>query len=140
MIFCTQHSSLINMSNTTNLSDSSQHVQRGITSIITWFSVSQITTFRKHFSVISPFITCPEFATSVTRRVPLVEQELSSLPELLSSYHILVGLVLLDLEFSVQYFVDRCLSFFIWPLCCLFFFDSRILTTPLAFANSSCYL
>ena len=37
-------------------------------------------------------------------------------------------------------FVDRCLSFctfFFWPLCCLFFFDIRILITPLVFTNSS---
>ena len=27
------------------------------------------------------------------------------------------------------YFVDRCLSFFFWPLCCLYFFDLRILIT-----------
>jgi hypothetical protein len=26
-------------------------------------------------------------------------------------------------------FVDRCLSFFFWPLCCLVFFDIRILIT-----------
>ena len=37
-------------------------------------------------------------------------------------------------------FVDRCLSFCIfsfWPLCCLFFFDIRILITPLVSSNSS---
>jgi hypothetical protein len=28
-------------------------------------------------------------------------------------------------------FIDRCLSFFFWPLCCLFFFDIRILIAPL---------
>jgi hypothetical protein len=36
-------------------------------------------------------------------------------------------------------FVDRCLSFctfFFWPLCCLFFFDIRILITPLESSNS----
>ena len=27
------------------------------------------------------------------------------------------------------YFVDRFLSFFFWPLCCLYFFDLRILIT-----------
>ena len=30
------------------------------------------------------------------------------------------------------------LYFFFWPLCCLFFFDIRILTTPLVSSNSSC--
>ena len=34
-------------------------------------------------------------------------------------------------------FVDRCLSFIFWPLCCLFFFDLRILITPLVYSNSS---
>jgi hypothetical protein len=29
------------------------------------------------------------------------------------------------------------LYFFFWPLCCLFFFDLRILTTPLVSSNSS---
>ena len=37
-------------------------------------------------------------------------------------------------------FVDRCfflLSFFFWPLCCLFFLGLRILITPLVSSNSS---
>ena len=33
-------------------------------------------------------------------------------------------------------FVDRCLSFFFWPLCCLSF-DIRILITSLVSSNSS---
>ena len=41
-------------------------------------------------------------------------------------------------------FVDRCLSFctfsfFFWTLRCLFFFDIRILITPLVSSNSSLY-
>ena len=35
-------------------------------------------------------------------------------------------------------FVGRCLSF-CWPLCCLFFFDIRILITHLVSSNSSYY-
>jgi len=38
-------------------------------------------------------------------------------------------------------FVDRCLFFcffFFWPLCCLFFFDTWVLITPLVSSNSSC--
>jgi hypothetical protein len=38
-------------------------------------------------------------------------------------------------------FVDRCLSFstfFLWPLCCLFFFDIRIMIAPLVSSNSFC--
>jgi hypothetical protein len=34
-------------------------------------------------------------------------------------------------------FVDRCLYFFFWPLCCLFFCDIRILITPLVSSKSS---
>ena len=40
-------------------------------------------------------------------------------------------------------FVDRCLSFcpfLFWPLHCLFFFDVRILITPLVSSNSSYYI
>ena len=34
-------------------------------------------------------------------------------------------------------FVDRFVFFFFWPLCCLFFFDLRILVTPLVSSNFS---
>jgi hypothetical protein len=34
-------------------------------------------------------------------------------------------------------FVDRCLSFWFWPLSCLSFLDLRILITPLVSSNSS---
>ena len=37
-------------------------------------------------------------------------------------------------------FVDRCLSFFCWPLCCLVFFGLRNLITPLVSSNSSSIL
>ena len=32
--------------------------------------------------------------------------------------------------------VDRCLSFFFWPLCCLSFFDLRILITSLWYLHT----
>ena len=65
----------------------------------------------------------------VTRRMSLVEQELLTVPEHLSSplvfneVHVTRSLVL------CVCFVDRCLTFcpFFWPLCCLSFFDLRIL-------------
>ena len=38
--------------------------------------------------------------------------------------------------YSIFDFVDRCLSFFVWPLCCLFF-GLRIRFTPLISSNSS---
>ena len=48
------------------------------------------------------------FVTRITRRVPLVEQELLTLPEHLSSLPVLVGFVLLVLCVC---FIDRCLCF-----------------------------
>jgi hypothetical protein len=42
-------------------------------------------------------MTYYRFGTRLTRRVPLVEQELTTLPEHLSSPPFLVGFVLLDL-------------------------------------------
>ena len=69
------------------------------------------------------FITVTRSVTRLIRRVPLVEQEL---PEHLSSPPVFSGIL----------FVDRCSSFFSWPLCCLPFL--RILITPLVSSNSSC--
>ena len=37
---------------------------------------------------------------------------------------------------KTEYFVDRCLSFFFWSLCCLSFY-LQILTSPLVSSNSS---
>ena len=79
------------------------------------------------------------FLTRITRRVPLVEQELFTLlvhlrlPPFFSGNRITRSLVL------CVCFVDRCLSlctFFSWPLCCLSF-DLRILITPLVSSDSS---
>jgi hypothetical protein len=44
-----------------------------------------------------------EFVTRLTRRVPLVEQKLLTLPEHLSSPRFLVGFVLLDLLFICMF-------------------------------------
>ena len=100
-----------------------------------------------------------EFVTKLTRRVPLVEQELLILPEHLSSPPVLVGfaydegysrnaLCTLNLISTFYYLILSficmlCRSlfvhlyFFFWPLCCLFFFDIRILIAPLVSSNSS---
>jgi hypothetical protein len=81
------------------------------------------------------------FVTRLIRRVPLVEQELLTLPEHLSSPPVFSGvrvtrsLVLYTCLFCRSLFV--LLYFFFWPLCCLFFFDIRILITPLVSSNSS---
>ena len=54
-----------------------------------------------------------------------MEQELSTLPEHLSSPPVFSGVRVTGSLFLYVCFVDRCLScctFFFWTLCCLFFF------------------
>ena len=60
------------------------------------------------------------YLTRLTRRVSLVEQELLILPEHLTLFPVFSGLVLIDLYFFVQRFVDSfvLLCFFLLPLCC----------------------
>ena len=99
--------------------------------------------------VISTWRTFPHlwltlgFETRVTRQRSLVEQELNPLPEHLisppvfSEVHVPLSLVL------CVCFVDRYLFFYyflFWPLCCLFFFDVRILFTPLISSSDSSWL
>jgi hypothetical protein len=76
------------------------------------------------------------FVTRLTRLVPLVEQELPTLPEHLSSPPVFSGARGTRFLVLCVCFLDRCLHFFFWPLCCLFF-DIRILITPLVSSNSS---
>ena len=80
------------------------------------------------------------FLSRLTRRVSLVEEELLTFPEHLSSAPVFIAVrVTRSLALCVC-FVERCLScclFFLWPLCCLSF-DLRILITPLISSNSSC--
>jgi hypothetical protein len=61
--------------------------------------------------------------------VPLVAQELLSFPEHLSSLSVLSGVSVSRCFAWCVCFVDRCLSFFYWSLCCLCLFDLRILIT-----------
>ena len=77
----------------------------------------------------------------------LVEQDLLNLPEHKSSSHVLVGFELLNLQFYVYVlqivicpFVlfHLAISYILYQIpCCLFFFDLRILITPLVSSNSS---
>ena len=71
------------------------------------------------------------FVTRLTRRVPLVEQELHTLPEHPNSPPIFSGVRVTRSLVLYVFFVDRFLYFFFWSLCCLFFFDIRILITSL---------
>ena len=79
------------------------------------------------------------FVTTITRHVPLVELELLTPREHLSSPPVFSG-VRVTWSFALCVcFVYRCLSIylFLWPLCCLFFFDLRIRITSLVSSNSS---
>ena len=80
------------------------------------------------------------FVTRLPRWVPLVEQELITLPEHLSSPPVFSGV---RVTWSFVLYVYFCRSLFVllliffWPLCCLFFFDMRILINTLVYSNSS---
>ena len=80
------------------------------------------------------------FVSRLTRRVPLVEQELPTLPEHLSSPPVFNGVCVIR---SLVLYVMFCrslfflLSFLFWSLCGLFFFDIRILITLLVSPDSS---
>jgi len=91
------------------------------------------------FPVLSSFMTYHRIVTRLIRRVPVVEQELPTLPEHLSSPLVFGGVRVTRSLVLCVCFVDRCLSFctFILPLCCLFFFDLQIMITPLVSSNSS---
>jgi len=73
--------------------------------------------------------------TRLTRRLSLVEQELLTLPENPSSHPVISGIRVTRSLILCVCFVDRCLSLFFWPLCCLSF-DLRILITLLVSSNS----
>jgi len=89
--------------------------------------------------VVSTSLLLNGLKTRVTRRVPLVEQALLSLPEHLSSHPVFSGVRVTRSLVLCVCFVDRWLSFcaFFWPLYCLFFFDLWILITPFVSSNSS---
>jgi hypothetical protein len=78
--------------------------------------------------------------TKVIRRMLLVEQELPTLPEHMSLPPVFSAVrVARSFVFCVVFcrlwFV--LLFFFYWPLCCLPFFDLRLLITPLVSLNYS---
>ena len=84
-----------------------------------------------------------EFITILTGHVPLVEQELPTLLDHLSSHSVFSRIRVTLSVGSCVCFVDRCLSFCTFsslflPLCCLFFFYIRFLIIHLVSSNSSC--
>ena len=75
------------------------------------------------------------FVTRLTRRVPLVEQGLLTLPEHLSSLPVFCGVRITQ---SLVLYVFFC-TFYFGHCVYLFFFDIRILITPLVSSNSPYY-
>ena len=82
------------------------------------------------FPFLFSFIIITGFVTMVARRVPLLEQELPTLPEHLSSSPVLSCV---RVVWSLVFCVVLCRSLFlIFPLsCCLYFFHLRLLITNL---------
>jgi hypothetical protein len=68
-------------------------------------------TCRKHFPILSPFMTYHRFVTRLTLRVSLVERELLTLPEHLSSPPVYIGVRVTRSFVLYVCFVGRCLSF-----------------------------
>jgi hypothetical protein len=69
-------------------------------------------TCRKHFPVLSSFMTCHMFVTRLTWRVPLVEQKLLTLLEHLSSSLVFNGV---RVTRSLVLYVSFCRSLFVRP-------------------------
>ena len=99
-------------------------------------SVSQMTTEMFHFP--QPWLITG-FVTRLTRLVPLVEQELLTLPEHLSWLPVFSGVPVTRSLVLCVCFVDHCWAVFtfFFTLCCVFFFYIQILITPLVPSNSS---
>ena len=104
-------------------------------------SVPQMTTdmfcFSNQYPVLSSFMTYHQFVIRVTQWVLLVQQELLSLPEHLSSPLVFSWVcVARSSVFCVMFCrsLFLLLFFFFWPLYCLSFYDLQIPTTPLVFS------
>ena len=65
-----------------------------------------------------------------------MEQILPTLPEHMSSPPIFSGVRVTRSLVLYVCIVDHCLYLFSWPLCCLFFFDIRILITSLSYLQT----
>ena len=74
-------------------------------------SFTVATTCRKHFTVLSSFMTYHGVVTRLTRWVSLVEQELLTFSEHLSSSPVFSGVRVTRSLVLCICFVDRCLSF-----------------------------
>ena len=86
--------------------------------------------------------SCLIFWPCIFLTMSLVEQEMPTLPEHMSSPPVFSWVRVTRSLALYLCFVDRCLSFctFFWPLCCLFFFYIRILISPFVSSNPSRWL
>ena len=107
-------------------------------------SVSPMTTkcstCRKHFPILSSFMTYHR-ACNWTNTTSVTSRTGTAYPSGARGFTPSFSGVRVT-RFYVC-FVDRCLflcTFFFLPLCCLFFFDIRIMINPLVSSNSSCYI
>ena len=98
----------------------SHHFESFTVATMTWLTVMEYlchkwpricSTCRKHFPVLSSLVTYHWFVTRLTRRVPLVEQKLITLPEHLSSPPVFGRVRVTRSLVLCVCFVDRCLSF-----------------------------
>ena len=93
-------------------------------------------TCRKHFPVLSSFTICNQINTTgatsgAGTAYPSVAPEFTLSLQWGSCYSIFSFICMLCRSLFVLLFI------FFWPLCCLFFFNIRILITPLVSSSSS---
>ena len=96
-------------------------------------------TCRKHFSVLSSLMTYHRVCNQINT-MGVTSGAGTDYPSKVPGFTpVLVGFVLFDdqIYMYVLQIVVCTLYFFFWPLCCLFFFDIRILITPLVSLNLS---
>ena len=95
-------------------------------------------TFNNISAISWRFVFLVEYPEKTTNCETLSHNVVSSTPQL--SNRLFSGICVTQSLVLYVCFVDCCLSFytfFFWSLCCLFFFDIRILITPLVSSNSS---
>ena len=112
------------------------HFESFTVATITWLTAMEYlchkwpricSTCRKHFPVRSSFMTYHRVLTVLTRRVPLVEQELFTLSEHLSSPQDFSGVRVTRSLVLYVCFVDRCLFF------CTFCFGQCVVCSSLKY-------
>ena len=109
-------------------------MKRGSSTITLEMVLLICSTCRKHFPAHFPFMTYDRLCNQINTTCGTGTENPSGAHEFFSGIRVTRSLVLCEC------FVDRCLSIFVQPLCCLSFFDLLILITPLLPSNSSAYV